>query len=181
MPKLDDEQLLVVSEIVGNAFHDDAIKIISHLDTTDKLDDFLKITGLKAEIRKEFERDLIKTKKVLVVGHGTAKEAHYRQAVKNAGISPENFEFYLDYHAGAKINFDKYRNRPEYGGIIVGPMDHVGISKGKYPSVISYIENEPGFPMVVKGNNGGQLRLNIQDFYEAVLTLLTAGVLVTIN
>lgn len=178
MPKLDDEQLLAVSEIIHNAFCDDTIKIISHLDATDKLDEFLKITGLKPEIRKEFERVFIKTKKVLVVGQGMAKEADYRRAIKNAGISPENFEFYLDYHDGAKINFDKYRNKPEYGGIIVGPMDHVGISKGKYPSVISYIENEPGFPMVVKGNNGGQLRLSVQDFYKAVLTLLTAGALV---
>ena len=65
MPKLDEEQLLAVSEIVSNAFVDDPIKIIAHLDATGKLDEFLKITDLKSEVRKELERNLIPTKKCL--------------------------------------------------------------------------------------------------------------------
>ena len=177
MSKLDEEQLLAVSEIVGNAFLDDPIKIISHLDATDKLDEFLKITGLKSEVRKELERNLIKTKKVLVVGHGLAKETDYRQQCKNAGISPENFEFHLEFEDGAKMDFEKYRNNPEYGGIIVGAMPHSGKSKGNYSSVIDYLENEPGFPKVVKGNEGGEVKISLSGFYRAMLDLFTSGAL----
>ena len=177
MPKLDDEQLLSVSEIVSDAFRDDPIKIIAHLDATGKLDDFLKITGLKSEVRKELDRNLIPTKKVLVVGNGLAKESEYRQQCRKGGFSPDNFEFYLDFHDGKKIDFDKYKNNPEYGGIIVGPMDHNGISKGDYSSVIEYIENEPGFPKVVRGNEGSELKLSVSGFYRAVLDLFTSGAL----
>ena len=177
MPKLDEEQLLAVSEIVSNAFVDDPIKIIAHLDATEKLDEFLKITDLKSEVRKELERNLIPTKKVLVVGSGLAKESEYRQQCKNGGISPDNFEFYLDFNDGAKIDFDKYKDNPEYGGIIVGAMPHNGVSKGNYSSVIEYIENEPGFPKVVRSNEGGELKISISGFYRAVLELLTSGAL----
>ena len=177
MPKLDEEQLLAVSEIISNAFVDDPIKIVAHLDATGKLDEFLKITDLKSEVRKELDRNLIPTKKVLVVGNGLAKESEYRQQCKNGGISPENFEFYLDFEDGAKIDFDKYKDNPEYGGIIVGAMPHVGVSKGNYSSVIEYIENEPGFPKVVRGNDGGKLKLSVNGFYTAVLELFTSGAL----
>lgn len=177
MSRLDEEQLLTVSEIVSKAFNDDPIKIIAHLDTIGKLDDFLKITDLKSEVRKELERDLLKTKKVLVVGNGLAKEFEYRQQCKNIGISPEGFEFYLDFEDGAKINFEKYRNNNEYGGIIVGAMPHNGISKGDYASVIDYLENEPGFPKVVRGNDGGELKISVSGFQRAVLKLFTDGAL----
>lgn len=177
MSKLDEEQLLTVSEIVSNAFVDDPIKIISHLDATGKLDVFLKITGLKSEVRKELDRNLIPTRKVLVTGNGLAKEFDYKQQCRNGGISPDNFEFYLDFDDCANIDFDKYKNNPEYGGIIVGAMPHSGKSKGNYSSIIDYIENEPGFPKVVRGNDGNELKISVSGFYRAVLELLTAGAL----
>lgn len=177
MPKLNEEQTVIISDIVANAFVDDSIKIISHLDAIDKLDEFLKITELKSAVRKELDRSMLQTKKVLVVGNGLAKEVEYGQQCRNIGISPANFEFYLDFEDGAKIDFDKYKDNPEYGGIIVGAMPHNGISKGKYPSVIEYIENEPGFPKVVRSNEGGELKLSVSGFQKAVLELFTAGVL----
>ena len=172
MPKLNEEQLITVSEIISDAFKSDSIKIIAHLDATNKLDEFLKITGLKSGVRKELERNLTPTRRVLVVGDGLAKESEYRQKCREAGISPANFEFYLDYKDGAKIDFDKYKNNPKYGGIIVGAMPHSGKSKGTYSSVIEYLENEPGFPKVVRGNKGSELKLSLDGFYKAILELL---------
>lgn len=177
VPILDNAQIATISDIVANAFVDRSVEIISHLNQTNKLDLFLKITGLKSLVSKEQERTLMSTKKVLVVGAGMAKESDYRRKLRDASISSENFEFHLGYHDAKKIDFDKYKNNPEYGGIIVGPMDHNGISKGNYSSIIDYIENEPGFPLVVRGNEGGPLKLSLDDFYIATLKLLGSGAL----
>jgi len=177
MSKLDDDELLVVSEIVECAFKDDPIKIVSHLDTINKLDEFLKITGLKHGAQRELECDLMKTKKVLVVGNGLASASEYKQRCRSLGISPDNFEFYLDFEDGARLNFEKYRYRTEYGGIIVGAMPHSGRSKGKYSSVVEYLEKKPGFPRVVKADDGGELKLTISSFSGAVLALFNAGAL----
>lgn len=177
MPKLDDEQIITVSTIVEEAFKEDAIGIISHLNNINKLDDFLKITDLKSKVRKELERELMPTKKVLVVGRGYAKESEYRQQCRNGGISPDAFEFFLDYDDGAKIDFDKYKNNSEYGGIIVGGMPHNGKSKGGYSSIIERLESEPGFPVVVRGNAGGELKISLSGFYEAVFELYRLGAL----
>lgn len=177
MQVLDEEKILRISEIVENAFKDDSIGIVSHLAATEKLDVFLKITGLRSDVNRELNRTLMPTKKVLVVGHGLAKEAEYKQRCRNFAISPDNFEFYLDFDDGAKIDFDKYKDNPEYGGIIVGAMPHSGKSKGNYSSVIEYIESEPGFPKVVKGNDGGELKITISGFDRAVLELLSSGAL----
>ena len=177
MQNLNKGDVEIIGNIVAEAFLYDSVKIITHLDAIGKLDDFLKITGLKSEVRKELDRNLLPTKKVIVVGKGLAKESDYRLQCRNANISPDNFKFYLDYEDGAKIDFDKYRDNPEYGGIIVGQMPHNGKSKGQYSSVIEYIENEPGFPKVVRSNEGSELKLSIRGFYNAVLALYTSGAL----
>lgn len=177
MPKLNDNQVLLASMVVEDAFKEDTVGIISHLNNIGKLDDFLKSTGLKSSVSRMIDNNLTPTKKVLVVGQGVTGELYYRQQCVGLGISPDNFEFYLDYKDGAKIDFDKYKDNPEYGGIIVGPMDHSGISKGGFSSIIERIESEPGFPMVVRGNKGGELKLSLNDFSSAVMELFRAGAL----
>ena len=172
MAKYDDEQLLTVCEVVESAVKDDLFGIVSHLQNTGKLDEFLKITGLKGAVSREFERDLLPTKKVLVIGRGLADEFQYKQKCKEIGICPDNFEFHLEYEDGSKFDFDKCKNNSDYCGIIVGQMAHSGVSKGNYTSVIDYIENETGFPKVVRSNEGGELKLSLSAFQIAVLTLM---------
>ena len=176
MLELSTEQISTISELVAEKFLYDSEKIIVHLNTTNKLDEFLKITSLKSEINKELNRNLVNTKKVIVVGQGLGTVSDYRQCCRNVGINPENFEFHLDYYDGKNLDFNKFRYKSEYGGIIVGAMPHSGKAKGKYSSVIDFLENEPGFPMVVRSQDkSGKLKLCSSGFTSAVLALFNCG------
>ena len=82
---------------------------------------------------------------------------------KKLGIDKKRFEFYLDYEDAKTFNFRKMQWQPSYSLIMVGPMPHSGAGKGYGSSIISTLENEDGYPPVVRlGSNS--LKITKSDF-----------------
>ena len=140
-----------LSERVAEGFLEDYNSIIENIYARGLLDDFLEMTGLKYLKNIESETPKIKTnKKIVVIGQkcGGSKNDYIR-AIHSVGLSENSVELHLDYKDGKTINVDKYKNNPNYGAILFGPVPHSGKSKGEFNSVIDRVRREPGFPTVI--------------------------------
>ena len=63
--------------------------------------------------------------------------------------------------------------QPTYSAVLVGPMPHSGTTKGDFSSIKSAIENEEGFPPIVRlGTNG--LKISKSDFRIKLQELIVA-------
>lgn len=171
------EHLTRLADKVAEEFLEDSEAIIANLYAKGKLDEFLDLVGMKKLAAEIASTSTIRTKKIVVVGQSAGgSERDYRLAATNMGVEPNDVEFYLDYYDGKKINFEKYKNNPDYCAIMVGPMPHNGKSKGEYPSVVAMMEHEEGYPKIVKlGRNG--LKLTTQSFMYGLAQLASEGII----
>ena len=61
------------------------------------------------------------------------------------------------------FNFKKMYYKPQYALVMVGPMPHSGVGKGDSGSIVAALENDEGYPPVVRlGSNG--LKITKTDF-----------------
>lgn len=103
-------------------------------------------------------------------------EKERRETAESVGVSGDRLELYLDYFDAKKINFEKYRNNPEYCATLLGPLPHSGKSKGDYSSIAAMLEHEPGFPRtILLGRNG--LKLTSNSLQVGLAQLASEGAL----
>lgn len=171
------EHLQELSDKVAEDFLENSVEIISMIFAKGKIDEFLELTGQKHFKDEILSKPKIVAKKILVIGQTSGNsEKDFKTMAQNMGVDPNSLELYLDYHDAKKINFEKFRNKPEYCAIMIGPMPHSGKSKGDYSSVVRMLEEEPGFPRIIKlGENG--LKLNITSFQKGICQLAMEGLL----
>lgn len=55
----------------------------------------------------------------------------------------------------------KYQYNDDYSLIIVGPIPHSMRGMGEYSSIIAKMEQEDGYPPVIRANNGNGLKLTV--------------------
>ena len=123
----------------------------------------------------EFSSPKIHTKKIIIIGqkagHKTASLTHGAELI---GISADSLELHLEYEDGKNMDFEKYRDNPDYAAILLGPMPHKGKGIGKYNSVADMLQHEPGFPDVVWLD-----KLSVHAMQDAIRRLLADGILTT--
>ena len=106
--------------------------------------------------------------KILVIGEALFNVQQAKGFCKSKGISAERVEFLCDYNRLKNKGIGKYQYNNDYSLIIVGPVPHSMRDKGDYSSIIAKMEQEDGYPPVVRANNGNCLKLTLSTFKQII-------------
>lgn len=111
--------------------------------------------------------DTYRDGKIVVLGSSEVKEKDLLGIVKSLGLDKDRFEFCLDYGDVKGYEFSKLRYNPKYRLVMVGPMPHSSSGKGDSGSAIAEMENNCGYPRVVRlGSN--ELKITKSNFKKAL-------------
>ena len=116
--------------------------------------------------------------KILVLGQAAIKQQQAIGYCKSLGIAKERLEFCCDYSSLKKHDIGRYQYNSNHSLIIVSAMPHSMKNKGSYSSSIAKMEQEPGFPPIVRASNGNSLKLSLSGFKQIIREKLDDGCIV---
>lgn len=148
------------------------LEIITRLNRTDKLNTWLELMGLTDLLQPDTSYRPYKNAKIVVIGEAQVKENIIMQTIKKSGININRFEFCLDYNDAKSFNFNKLRYNSQYSLVLVGAMPHKTSGTGDFSSAIARMEQEEGFPPVVRFKD---LKITKTTLKEALQESLNAG------
>ena len=164
---LDIEALFELEETLKDELDNHLEEILVKLNQTDKLEDFLRLIGMQELLGLDNIQECFNDGQIIVIGNSEVDKEKLAAVAKNMGFDRDRFEFYLDYEDAKKFDFKKTQWSTKYSCILVGPMPHSGTAKGDYSSVIAALENEDGYPPVVRmGTNG--LKITKSSFRQTL-------------
>lgn len=174
---LDVTQLLELEEKLQIELNDRLGEILSLLNRTGRLEEFLELIGLKNLLFHDNAYETFKNGTIVVIGASPVKEAVLLAIGERLGISRDRFEFHLEYKDAQSLNVSNFRYNLKYSLIMVGPMPHSGVGKEDAGSIISAMESKDGYPPVVRlGANG--LKISKSDFRNKLQESIDTGKIV---
>lgn len=142
-------------------------------DTLNELLECLGMSDLAKPVAPQFES--YKDGKIVVIGQSEVKEDVLKVVAGKAGLNKNRFEFCLDYEEAKSYNYRKLQYSPIYRVILFGPVPHKTEGTADSSSVISEVENNEGYPKVVRIMAGNQLKITKTSFKQALDQLLDDG------
>ena len=162
---LDYSALIDLEDAFRTELKENLTGIITTLNRTGQLEELLDLLGLSRLLQDDNSYHTLKSGTIIVIGQSDVGADVLAAVAKKCGIDKKRIEFYTEYEDAKTFNFGKTQWNPNYSLIMVGPMPHSTESKGDYSSVISAIENEEGYPPVIRmGKN--TLKITKSDFRE---------------
>ena len=155
---------------------DKLLPALTRLNRTGEIETLLKLLDLKELLDSDDEYEVYKTGKIVVIGQSDVKAEVLLTIAGKSGIDKARLELYLDYNDAKKLDLRKMQWNPTYSVILAGPMPHSGASKGDYSSVLTAIENEPGYPPVVRLGETS-LKITKSQFQKKMEELLEAKII----
>ena len=165
------EELFDLEEELKEELVQHLTEILVKLNRTGRLHDLLDLLEMESLLNPNIGYQPYKAGKIIVIGQSDVKEEALLSIAASLGINKNRFEFYLEYMDAVKFNFHKMQWQPSYSVILVGPMPHSGVSKGNFGSIISALENEEGYPPVVRLGCSG-LKITKSDFRTKLQDLI---------
>lgn len=106
---------------------------------------------------------------ILIIGEIHCTELDLRNCAKKCfGMEDEELELFCDYSKIKDFNFQSLRTNNRYSDVIIACCPHSCGKSGKYSNVIQKMENEPGYPNIIRAG-GDRLKLTISSFKKAIL------------
>lgn len=171
------QELYELEDILRNELEDRLTEILTRLNRTGQLDQFLQLCGLENLLNCESDYNVHKNGRIIVIGQSDVKADVLLSVANKLGIEKNRVELYLNYNDAKKYDFKKIQWNPTYSAILVGPMGHSGSSKGDHSSVIAAIETAQGYPPIIRlGTNS--LKISKSNFKSTLQDLLNAGVII---
>ena len=148
MHNLDVSALLELGEQVTKRFCQNSEHILTKLNRTGKLLDFLRLVEMQ-DLLGEPENKWAFEGKIIVIGASDVKKENLIGVAKSLGISKQRLEFCLDYEDAKTYDFKKTQYKYDlYACILAGPMPHKGKATGGYSSILTALESQDGYPPV---------------------------------
>lgn len=163
------EELLALDEQLTAELCEHQLHILTRLNREEKLEELFTLLGLETLLSPQptYRFEPLKNGKIVVIGASKVVEAELLGVARGLGIEKKRLELYLDYDKMKGLDCQKFRWKSEYSLIMVGPMPHSGISKSDNGSIISTLEQEDGYPPVIRlGSN--ELKITKSNFREAL-------------
>ena len=133
-------------------------RIVIAINRKGKMEEFLNLIGLSNLLKPKNTYSPYKNGKILVIGQSDVGEDKLLMTAGKLGIDKSRIELHLNYDDAKTFDYNKTQWNPNYSLIIVGPQGHSGISKGDYSSAIARIEQEEGFPPVIRATRDNTLK-----------------------
>lgn len=166
------EELSELEDEILERFPNEITGILSKLNRSGQLEDFLNLIGMDDLIESEDDFYSYKDGKIVVVGGTEIKEEVLLSIAKNLGIEKDRFEFCLDYKQIQKYDFRKMQYAPQYRVILFGPTPHSGYGKGESGSIIAELEKSTTYPRVERMMSGNELKITKSNFREKLQQLI---------
>ncbi len=174
MSKMDYSDLIEIEEQVKARFIRDSERILMNLNRTGNLEEFLKLvdmSDLLGEVVVSWRQD----GRIIVIGQAAVSKEHLLGVAKEFGLDKTRFEFCLEYNDAKSYNFKRTQYNQDYSCILAGPMPHQGNATGDFSSILTAIENQEGYPRVVRmGTN--ELKITKSSFRSTLQYLIREGV-----
>ena len=171
---LDVVQLMELEERLRPELDSRLEEIVSRLNRTERLEEFLEMVGLKNLLSDDSAYEIFKKGTIVVIGASKVKKVAFIAIGEELGICRDRFEFYLEYKDIAKLKITDFKRKLKYSLIMVGPMPHSGAGKEDASSIISAMESKEGYPPVVRlGTNG--LKISKSDFRNKLQESIDTG------
>lgn len=148
------------------------LEILTRLNRTDKLNTWLELMELTNLLQSDTSYFTYRSAKILVIGESQIKLNVLKAIIQNLGIDFKRFELCLDYNDTKSFNFNKLRYNSQYSLVLVGAMPHKTSGTGDFSSAIARMEQEDGFPPVVRFKD---LKITKTNLKEALQESLNAG------
>ena len=128
---------------------------------------FLKSHGIPFEEEDEFPYDKSRVR-ILVAGQSSIDTREVVKTLKQLGVDPDRVDLILDYDDIQKYKWTALQYSDKYCDVIVGPMGHSAVGKGDYSSIIARMEQEDGWPNVIRAIANGELKISKNSLREAL-------------
>lgn len=115
--------------------------------------------------------------KVVVLGESSCKTREIMASLEAAGVPRDKIELHLGYDEMKNLNVGIFQYNEKYSLLLVGPMPHKTTSNRDFSSLITRIEEEAGFPKVVKLQSNNQLKITKTNLKVTVGGLIHEGYL----
>lgn len=147
---LSTEELLELEDAIKENLIERLEEILTKMNRTGQLEEFVHLIGMGELLGDNGATTERRKGKIIVIGQSEVPKEKLASVAYNLGINKERFEFYLDYNDAKCFNFRKTQWSDSYSVILVGAMPHSGKAKGEYNNIISALENQEGYPPVVR-------------------------------
>lgn len=141
--------------------------------TLDSLLESLGMSDLAKPAAPIFES--YKDGKIVVIGQSDVKEDVLKTTVGKLGIDKNRLECCLSYEEAKSFNYRKLQYAPQYRVVLFGPVPHKTEGTADRRSVIAEMEQNAGYPKVVRLTAGGQLKITKANFRQALEQLINEG------
>lgn len=173
------DELNELEDILSDEFSGNPLTtILTYLNRMDQLDELLQ--GLKISFSTGTKNSSVTsfpTGKILVFGESRARLPQLKGVIKQLHLDFERFEFHLEYNDIKTFDFNKLQWSSSYAAILIGPVPHSGLGKGNYGSIISALEQEDGYPPIVRLEDANGLKITKSSFEKALTGLLEKKVI----
>lgn len=174
-------ELVIVEDSLKSILDENLDIILSKLNRTEKLEEFLEmIDCLDLYPSYKVKRKGNGLGKVVIIAGTQIKEHELIKIAESLGINRNRLEMCLHYKDACKFNYKKMQYNDNYSLILFGQVPHSCHEKGEYSSIISAIENEEGYPNVIRlvTNN---LKISTSNYKEALKQAIEEGIIKLIN
>lgn len=173
---LDIVEIQELESVLRNELNEHLEQILIKLNHSGQLVDFLKLINMSSLLGDSYGNNVPQDGKIVVIGQSDTTKERLIAVTKKLGLDKNRFEFYLEYEDAKSFNFGKMQWSDKYSAVLVGPMPHSGTSKGDYGSVISAMEQQEGYPPVVRMGND-ELKITKNSFEKALIMLINKNVI----
>ena len=157
------EQLEELDERIRVELDENLTQILTRLNREERLENLLELMGLSYLLKPEPQYTCFDNGTILVLGESKVPEATLLAIAMEQVLVKRRFEFHLVYDEGKAFDCRRIQWNPAYSLVLVGPMPHSSVGKGEDSSVITAMENNEGYPPVVRlGSNA--LKITKTDF-----------------
>lgn len=168
-------ELEVLEDNLKKVLQNNFSEILSRVNYSGQLMELLSVLGLEDML--PFQKAVSnKQGKIVVIGQSEVKKNKLLAVAKELGLNKERFEFCLDYNEAKTFQYAKMQYSSKYSVVLIGAVPHSVKDKGDYSSVISRLEQQDGYPPVIRmGCN--ELKITKSNFEQKLKELINKGLL----
>ena len=133
-----------------------------------KAEKFLVSHSIRYAAADDYFPSLRVDARVLVIGDVSTSKSDLLKAAKQIGFDSDRLEFRIGYYELRESDVRKLRYSNAYSDVILGPLPHSIALKGDYSSLAARMEQEEGYPNVVRATANRGLKISKSSFAEAL-------------
>lgn len=159
------EELAELEDILLDTFDKNPLMpILSCLNRMEQLDPLLQTLQIPFFTESTSSSTNFSTGKILVFGESDIKPSNLKGLINSLELDFNRFEFHLKYEDIKSFNFQHLQYGTSYAAILIGPIPHSGKAKGDYGSIISALEQQDGYPPIIRLTDSNGLKITKKAF-----------------